>query len=87
MVVPDVVTWMRVSTGHDLPSRIPSSVPEAVGVVRLQGRLEFAAMAHHPDNFACVHCRPPELALLEELGDPRARRQHHEPEVQHALRK
>ena len=27
-----------------------------------------SGLAHHPDNSACVHCPPPELALLEGLG-------------------
>ena len=48
-----------------------------VSVLVLQGRLDIAevtlfdssssGVAHHPDSYACVHCRLPELALLEEV--------------------
>ena len=75
-VVPDVPTWRQVCTGHVLPYRTAS--PDAVTALLLQVRLGFvevtsfesssSGLAHNPDNFAGVHCRPPELALLEEAG-------------------
>ena len=77
-VVPDVPTWRQVCTGHVLPYRTPASSPDAVTALLLRARLGFVEVtsfescssgsAHPPDNFAGVHCRPPELALLEEAG-------------------
>ena len=78
VVVPDVFSWRRVSTGHILPCWIPVSLPNAVSVLLLQGRPEFAEMTLFSNTLSVwigtssrqvrlrVRCRSPEPAPLEE---------------------
>ena len=53
---------------HQMRSLLCCSELVSVVVEMTSFESSSSVLAHNPDNFAGVHCRPPELALLEEAG-------------------